>query len=164
MPGVGQRCRRAARVALCGACVAAAAGCELAYPEVVIVNRIDEDVLVRGASFNGCKWEETIAYGEATSPGRCLEGSDRVHFEKLDGHGYCTGQVEDGSAEGLCFCDEDDDPDDDPMDPGLIDEEPTWFNYRTVSVKRVSYGSFHVFELTAGDIEQDFAVPGPYGH
>lgn len=139
--------------------------CELAYPEVAVVNLIGEEVLVSQVSFNGCKWEESIAFGEATSPGQCLPGSDSIHFKKLDGHSYCTQQVEDGSVEDLCFCDpEDAPPEDGPADPGVINREPMWFNYKTISVKEVSLGSFHVFYLRAGDIEQDFEVPGPYGH
>jgi hypothetical protein len=117
-------------------------GCELAYPEVVIINLIDEQVLVSEASFNGCKWEENIAYGEATTPGNCLPGEDSVHFKKFDGQAFLAEQT----------------------DQELPGSEPTWFNYKTVSVKHVTYGSFHVFELTADDIEQDFSVPGPYGH
>ena len=50
------------------------------------------------------------------------------------------------------------------VDTGLINEEPNWFNYQTISVKKVDYGGFQVFEITLGDMEQDFSVPGPYGH
>ncbi len=154
-------------LALCAVAAAIAlevTGCELAYPEVVVVNLIGEDVLVSDVSFNGCKWDQIIAFGEATSPGQCLPGADSVHFAMLDGHDYCTDQVEDGSVGGLCFCDEEDDFPDDPIDPGLVNEEPMWFHYKTIVVERVSYGSFHLFTLRAAGIEQDFSVPGPYGH
>lgn len=49
-------------------------------------------------------------------------------------------------------------------DPALINEEPTWFNYQTVSTRRVDYGDLIVIEITLDDMEQDFSVPGPYGH
>jgi hypothetical protein len=138
--------------------------CDLASPEVAVVNMTDEHILLRNVSFNGCRWNTVLAYQESTSPGRCLPGEDRVHVEKFDPKTYCREQVEDGTIDDLCFCDEEDRPGDDPMDPGLINEEPMWFNYQTVSVKRVDYGEFHVFEITLDDLEQDFSVPGPYGH
>jgi len=113
----------------------ASAGCDLAYPEVVVVNRMGAHVLVRNPSFNGCAWSLVLADGEATPPGRCLPGEDRVHFQKLD------------------------------MDQEAGTAEPaTWFNYQTISSKHVSYGSFHVFEIRLDEIEQDFSTPGPYGH
>ncbi|MFH1434169.1 MAG: hypothetical protein ABIJ56_00495 [Pseudomonadota bacterium] len=140
------------------------ASCDLASPEVVVVNMTDGHVLLRNVSFNGCRWNAVLAYEESTSPGRCLTGDDRVHFEKFDARTYCGEQVDDGTIDELCFCGEEDRPADDPMDPGLINEEPTWFNYQTLSVKRVDYGEFHVFEITLDDMEQDFSVPGPYGH
>jgi len=120
-------------------------GCDLAYPEVVIVNRTSEGLLVRNPSFNGCVWNAVLACGQATTPDRCLPGADRVHFQKLDVAAYAV--AADGGA---------------ASDGGLA--PPTWFNYQTVSVKRVDYGDFRVFEITRGDMEQDFSVPGPYGH
>jgi hypothetical protein len=41
---------------------------------------------------------------------------------------------------------------------------PTWFNYRTGSTWRVDYGDFRVLDVSLDDMEQDFSVPGPYGH
>jgi hypothetical protein len=140
-------------------------GCELAYPEVVVVNRTNEHVLIKDVSFNGCVWDEVIAFEEATSPGRCLPGNDRIHLKKLDAESYCQEQAEDGTLDDVCTCDTDQDFDsDEGIDTDLTNEEPNWFNYQTISVKRVGYGDFHLFEITADDIEQDFTVPGPYGH
>ncbi len=140
-------------------------GCESTYPEVVVVNRTGEQILLKGLSFNGCLWDEVLAYDEATSPGFCLPGKGRIHFQKLDAKTYCKEQVADGTIDGLCPCDTDASPvTKREIDPGLVDETPNWFNYQTVSVKRVEYGDFYLFEITKGDMEQDFSVPGPYGH
>jgi len=124
------------------ACVGA---CDLAYPEVVIVNRTSEAILVKNPSFNGCVWNTVLAYGQASTPDRCLPGGDRVHFQKLDV------AASEAAADGGVTA-----------DGGLA--PPTWFNYQTVSVKRVDYGDFRVFEITPDDMEQDFSIPGPYGH
>lgn len=140
-------------------------GCDFVYPEVVVVNRTNEHVLIKNVSFNGCVWDQVLAFEDATSPGRCLPGEDRVHFQKFDVEAYCQEQAEDGTLDGVCACEPDADPDPDGgIDPGLINEEPNWFNYQTVSIKRVDYGDFHLFEITTDDMEQDFSVPGPYGH
>jgi hypothetical protein len=147
------------------ACVLALAAlwlpaCDLAYPEVVVVNRTADHVLIKDVSFNGCAWDEVLAYGEATSPGRCLPGSDRVHFRKLDAQAYCRDQVEDGTIDGLCACDGTVGSE----DPELVDTVPAWFAYQTVGAWRVDYGEIHVIEIGLESIEQDFSVPGPYGH
>jgi hypothetical protein len=138
------------------------AACDLAYPEVVIVNKTSEHIQLRDLSFNGCTWNEVLSYGEATAVGRCLPGTDRVHFEKFDAAAYCEEQAEDGTIPGVCPCDGG------TTDAGSSDEQvnpvPTWFNYQTVSVKRAGYGEFHTYEVTLDDMEQDFSVPGPYGH
>lgn len=112
----------------------AISGCEIAYPEVVVVNSLGARVLMRNPKFNGCAWEVVLAYGESTSPGRCLPGEDQVHFQKLD------------------------------LDEEATVATPVWYNYETISVKDVGYRSFHTFEVQADDIEQDFSVPGPFGH
>lgn len=109
-----------------------AAGCDLAYTEVVVVNRTAEHVLLRNPSFNGCVWAAVLGYGETTFPGRCLPGEDHVHFQMLD--------------------------------LPALEDRPLWFNYRTISTRRVEYGDFVVLEVTLDDTEQDFDVPGPYGH
>ncbi len=146
----------------------AAAGCDEAYPEVVVVNRTDEHVLIKNASFNGCAWDGVLAFGEATSPGRCLPGEDRVHFQRYDAEAYCREQAEDGTIEGVCPCEGDASLADAGVDAGVdtesTDVEPRWFNYQTLFVRRVHYGDFRVFEITLDDMEQDFSVPGPYGH
>jgi hypothetical protein len=141
-----------------------AAACDYAYPEVVVVNEIADTVLVRSISFNGCKWDEMLGHEQATSPGRCLPGTDHVHFQRFDAADYCQQQVEDDNLPALCFCDEQDAPAEDSHDLGIIDRSPLWFSYQTVSTKRVQYGSFHRFLLRSDDLEQDFSVPGPYGH
>ena len=137
------------------------AACDYAYPEVVVVNEIEEAVLVRSLSFSGCKWDEMLGYGQATAPGRCLPGEDYVHLQRFDASDYCRKQVEDDNLPALCLCDEPDAPQGDPHDLGLIDRSPLWFNYRTVFTKQVHYGTFYRFLLTADDLEQDFSVPGP---
>lgn len=138
--------------------------CAPEYPEVIVVNEIEDDVLIRSISFNGCQWDAVLALGDATSPQFCLPGEDRVHFQKFDAGEYCHRQVEDSNIPDLCYCDESARPAEDPFDQGIIDREPVWFNYQTISVKHVQEGSFHRFILSADDLEQDFTVPGPYGH
>ena len=135
-------------------------GCDLGYPEVVVVNRMGEHVLIRDPSFGGCVWNAVLGHGDTTVTGRCLPGEDRVHFKKFDAEAYCRDQAEDGTLPGVCPCDgEPGEP-----DPALTNEVPAWFNYQTVSTRRADYGDFVVIEITADDIEQDFSVPGPYGH
>jgi hypothetical protein len=85
-------------------------------------------------------------------------GSDR------DAAAYCQAQVEDDNLPGLCLCENEDAAPEDPHDLGLISQSPLWFNYQTISGKQVHYGSFYRFVLTGDDLEQDFSVPGPYGH
>ena len=135
------------------------AGCDFAYPEVVVVNRTNEHILLKNLSFNGCVWDQVLGFGEVTSTGWCLPGEDRIHFQKLDVEAYCQEQAEDGALDRIGVYDPDG-----GIDPELVNEEPNWFNYQTVSVKRVDYGDFHLFEITTDDMEQDFSVPGPYGH
>jgi hypothetical protein len=91
-------------------------------------------VVLRDVSFNGCLWTEVIAYGEATSPQRCLPGSARVRLKKHD-----------------------------PSKPAG-EAEPRWFNYQTVLEHRAEYGDFQRIELSLSGLEQDFSIAGPYGH
>jgi len=142
----------------------ALAGCDNAYPEVVVVNTIDERVLVRDVSFNGCLWSGVLAYGEATSPQRCPPGSDRVHFKKFDAAKYCQQQAADGTLDGICACDGGVAVPVTPPDRGLTEKVPLWFNYQTLSEHEADYGDFERIELTPTDMEQDFSIPGPYGH
>ena len=140
-------------------------GCDLAYPEVAVVNRTADPVLLKNPAFNGCVWNVVLANGEATSPGRCLPGEDHVHFQKLDAAEYCQEQATDGTLPGVCPCDGGvRSSRDGGIQEGLVNAVPTWFNYQTVSVKTVGYGHFYLFEIALDDMEQDFSVPGPYGH
>jgi len=109
--------------------------CDLAYPEVVVENAAD--VQIRSVTFNGCVWDSVVAYREFTSSGRCLPGEDRVHFERLSIDSDANG--ESGSG-------------------------PIWFSYQTIAEYRVEYGGFYIFSIQLDGIEQDFSVPGPYGH
>jgi hypothetical protein len=143
---------------------AALTGCDLSYPEIVVVNQTSDRVLIKNPSFNGCLWSTVLAYGSATSPGRCLPGEDRVHFQKLDAQAYCQEQAADGTLAGICACDGGVAPGDGDIDPGLVNALPTWFNYQTVALEHVEYGQFRIFEIRLDRIEQDFSVPGPYGH
>jgi hypothetical protein len=147
---------------------ASVSGCDEMYPEVVVVNKTGEHVLLKDISFSGCIWGAVLAFDEATAPQRCLPGNDHIHFKKLDAHSYCAEQVEDGTVDGLCLCNPDTDvtdEDDTPaVDEGLINSEPNWFNYQTLSFHQVEYGDFLRIEITLDNLEQDFSVPGPYGH
>ncbi|MBK8480041.1 MAG: hypothetical protein IPL40_02530 [Proteobacteria bacterium] len=58
--------------------------CDLAYPEVVVVNRTSEAVQLRDPTLSGCAWSAVLVYGQSTTVGRCLPGRDHLHFEKLD--------------------------------------------------------------------------------
>ena len=142
--------------------IAALFGCDAAYPQVVVVNKTGAAIQIKDVSFNGCLWDTVLAYGDATAPQRCLPGEDRVHFQKQDVASYCLEQAEDGTVDGLCLCDGG--VSDDEVDSGLTNVTPFWFNYQTVTVHRVDYGKFYRFEITISDMEQDFSVPGPYGH
>jgi hypothetical protein len=139
-------------------------GCDAFDPEVVVVNDIDEAILVRQVSFNGCLWPSLVAHGEATPPGRCLPGADRVHFQRFDAEQYCRNQVADGDLPELCFCDEQAQPPDDPLELDIIDRTPQWFNYRTDYEVEVERGDVVRIVLEADALEQDFSVAGPYGH
>ena len=138
--------------------------CEATYPEVAITNTIDDRILIRNISFRGCKWDDMLAYEDTTGPRRCLPGSDHIHFQKFDPKAFCEEQIENGTFDDFCFCDENQGKDVSEMDSGLINKKPIWFNYQTKRVFKVGYGEFHHFELTQDDLEQDFSVPGPYGH
>jgi hypothetical protein len=110
-------------------------GCALDAPEIVVVNATGPSVQLRRVSFSGCAWEGVLAYGEATPVDRCLAGSDRVHFERLD-----LAAVEDPS------------------------QVAHWFPYQTIEPLAAAEGEFHRFEVTLEGLEQDFSVVGPYGH
>jgi len=129
--------------ALAGAIVAClTAGCDLTYPEVVVVNDIAPDIVLRNPSWNGCVWNVVLHFGDTTVPKRCLPGEGRVHFGKLD-----LGDVSADLAEA--------------GEDGVV---PMWFNYQTSTVQSAGAGDFRVFRVEADDLEQDFSIPGPYGH
>ncbi len=139
--------------------------CEFEYPEVVVVNRTAEHMLIKNPAFNGCAWTTVLAFGAATAPGRCLPGEDRVHFQRFDAQDYCQEQAEDGTLSGVCPCNgELAEAPDGGMDPGLVNVVPTWFNYQTSSRVQAGYGDFRRVEITLDNMEQDFSLPGPYGH
>ncbi len=164
MSGLIHTTRAKAPWVLCLLVLLPCLGCDEVYPEVIVINDIDDEVLVKDISFSGCLWDEVLAFGEVSSPGRCLPGEDRVHFARHDPETYCREQVDDETIPGLCFCDPSDAPEEDPLDPGLINETPQWFNYQTVTTYRADVGDLLVVRLTLDDMEQDFSVPGPYGH
>jgi hypothetical protein len=142
------------------ASLATLGGCDLAYPEAVVVNLASQTILLKNTSFNGCLWHGVLAYGDATAPERCLPGADRIHFQRLNAAAYCQVQscgctspsTRDGGLSTSI------DGGDDPS------ATPTWFNYQTISIEHIGYGEFRRFEITLDDMEQDFSVPGPYGH
>jgi hypothetical protein len=129
-------------------------------PEVAIVNNIAPEVLVRNPSFNGVVWNTVLRYGEATSPERCLGGEGNAHFQKFNAHSYCRRQSEYGLIDSICMCDSSWVSD----DTDVISATPLWFNYKTMRSTDARYGSYQRIELRADDMEQDFSVPGPYGH
>lgn len=114
-------------------------GCDLVYPEVAVVNRTAASIQLRNPTFSGCAWAAVLAYGEATTLEHCLPGADRIHFEKLE-----LGTPSDARSDATAL--------------------PVWFRYQTRSPRQVDYGEQQVFEVTADDLEQDFTLPGPYGH
>ncbi len=136
--------------------------CESAYPEVVVVNRTAEAVQLRKVTFSGCEWTGVLAYGASTPVGRCLPGEDRVHFEKLDAAAWALKQAEDGTIDGLARTGCDGGVCVPSGDGGHL--EPLWFAYQTRALHAVGTGAFRVIEITLDGIEQDFSVPGPYGH
>ena len=142
---------------------ASAGSCEYRYPEISVANQIDERVLIRNPAFNGCAWTTTLALGEVTAPNRCLPGDDRVHFQKFDAAKYCEEQAKDGTIAGICPCGDAGVPST-AVDQGLVNAVPLWFNYETVSSQHADYDGFYLFRITPDGIEQDFSIPGPYGH
>lgn len=146
------------RAMCCVTAGTALAGCENAYPEVVVVNDIGEQVLIKEVSFNGCYWGDVLAHGEVTSPQRCLPGADRVRFKKLDLEKYCAkvpdagGSACDGGPAEAC------------TPSSSTSTEPLWFSYQTVADHEADLGEFRRIEVHVGDLEQDFSVSGPYGH
>jgi hypothetical protein len=129
------------------------------------IGRLGDAVQVKQVSFSGCLWDQALAHGETTSPGRCLPGEDRVHFQKFDAAEYCQAQAKDGTIDGVCPCKSSTAGGSTIwVDAGLTNVAPIWFNYQTLAVFFVDYGDLRRIELRLGELEQDFSVPGPYGH
>jgi hypothetical protein len=148
-------------------CFCSQLACSSVYPEIVVVNETNDFISLKNVSFSGCLWSEVLKMGDTTTVGQCLPGDDRIHFQKFDAAEYCRAQAEDATIPGICPCNEADAgvaaaPGANKF--GLVNDLPFWFNYQTQSVKHARYGEFHRFVITLDDFEQDFSVPGPYGH
>jgi hypothetical protein len=157
------RARQAAGLAVVASLLSCS--CEQAYPEVIVVNRLGDAVQVKQVSFSGCLWDEILSNDAASSPGRCLPGEDRVHFQKFDAASFCQTQAKDGTIDGVCPCHSDTSASQaSVVDSGLTNVTPLWFNYQTLATISVGYGDFRRIELRSGELEQDFSIPGPYGH
>lgn len=150
-----------------GLLVVASTGCDEAYPEVIVVNQIGDRVMMQQVSFRGCIWPSVLAPGKATQPQRCLPGSGHVAFKRIDVGSYCEQQLQYGMLDGGCLCDGavvDVSDEQDDSDLSTTSAVPLWFNYRTISTYEVGYGDTLRIEVRGDDLEQDFSVPGPYGH
>jgi hypothetical protein len=140
--------------------VACFLSCDIFQPEVVIVNKTSEHVLIKNPCFNGCIWNTVLSYGQATSPRRCLNGPGTVHFQKFDAFEYCRERQNDGAIDSLCNCENDRVL----IDSGLVNTTPFFYNYQTISTIDAVGNGCIVIELKLDDMEQDFSVPGVYGH
>lgn len=145
------------RLSLASCCCALASGCELLQPEVVVVNALAEPAQICCLSIRGCFWPEILAAGDSTAPQRCLPGSDRVHFKRFDAQSYLNKVLEDYAEEPENF-----EPVDDRV--GFRLPTPLWYAYQTSTVFEIDYGGFYLLKVETDSIEQDFSVPGPYGH
>lgn len=153
--------------------VVALSACDFRSPEVVVVNEMSERVLLRALSFQGCKWDDVLVFGASTTPDRCLPGDDKVHFQRLDIDTYCSEELDDDAGLRPCgAASASEAPGGGASAPeapgggagGSRSTTPLWFNYQTVSTEHAAYDQFHVFRITQDNVEQDFSVPGPYGH
>ncbi len=144
-----------AGVALLAAAILA--GCELLNPEVVVRNDLGAPVQIRELSFNGCVWPVLLAPGESTSPCACPPGVERVRFKRFDAQAYVNEILEVIARGGHGYPRSDD-------RVGVRLPTPLWFSYRTRSPFALGYGDFQVLRVLPDEIEEDFDVPGPYGH
>jgi len=142
------------RLAACLALALALAACEA---EVVIENGLEAPVEIRELSFNGCLWPVLLAPGERTSPCSCPPGADRVHFKRFDAQAFVSGVLEEVARGSRAYP-----PSGDRL--GVKLPAPLWFAYRTREPVELEPGALQVLRVTPGQIEQDFEVPGPYGH
>lgn len=134
------------------------------YPEVVVVHALGERELVQQISYNGCLWPSVLAPGKATSPQRCVPGTGRVAFKRLDVGNYCRKQIEQCAFGDVCPCQQPDPSDTDSPSWSKPNPKPLWFNYRTITTFHADYGDYLRVELVPEDLEQDYTIPGPYGH
>lgn len=135
-------------------------GCTQLEPEIVIVNKIGEEFLIVDPSFNGAIWNTVLRYNQATSPQRCMPGKDNVHFKKYDAYSYCRKVTKYNLIDSLCMCDSSWVSN----DTDIVDAIPIFFNYKTKEIYEAVWTKFLVIEITKENMEQDFSVPGPYGH
>ncbi|MBN1962382.1 MAG: hypothetical protein JW841_15725 [Deltaproteobacteria bacterium] len=139
--------------------------CESFYPEVVIVNKTAAPILLRNISYNGCLWESVSQYEEVTSVQKCMPGSDHVYFQKFNALTYYKKLVEDDLIDDFNTetynCD--DVIGECPVDENIT-SQPVWYNYRTSKRFAAKEAGFYTIEIYLEDFEQDFSVPGPYGH
>ncbi len=135
-------------------------GCDDLYPEVVVINSLGGSIMVKDISAGGCLYEGVLTYNNATSPMRCLPGEYSITFKKIDVEKYCKTQTEYGNIEGLCLCD----GGTPYADTDIVSKGPLWYNYKTMKSFIFKRGESYLIELKQDDIEQDFSVPGPYGH
>jgi len=129
-------------------------------PEVVIINRIAPEVLVRNPCINGTIWETVLKYDEASTVSTCMSGKGKVHFQSIDFYYFCREHAKFSRIDSICMCDSSWLSE----DTAMFDIRPLWFNYQSISVNEISNGDFQVIELTLDDMEPDYSVPGPYGH
>jgi hypothetical protein len=160
----GAAVKNATPILLALAAVGATA-CDLAYPQVAVVNRLGQAVQIRAVSFNGCAWSEVLAVDQATPPGKCLPGDDNVHFQMFDAEAWAQEQAKAGNLAGVTTTGATTTtPATGSAYTGPVPIEPLWYNYQTTAVIHVGYGDFKVVDVTSEAIEADFSIPGPYGH
>ena len=134
--------------------------CMFREPEVVIINRIAPEVLVRNPTINGTIWETVLKYDEASTVSACMAGSGNVHFQSIDFYYFCREHASHSRIDSICMCDTSWLSE----DTAMFDIRPLWFNYQSISVNEIRNGDFLVIQLTLNDMEPDYSVPGPYGH
>jgi hypothetical protein len=110
----------------------------------MIVNNTSENTLIVNPSYNGVRWFVTLKYGESTSPEYALPGKGEVHFKRFNAHEYCSNI--------------------DNSDTDIVSQTPLFFNYKTITQYDINRGDFLKIEITSDNMEEDFSVPGPYGH
>ncbi len=130
------------------------------YPEVVVINKLGPAFMMKDISAGGCIYEGVVGYEKATAPMHCLPGNFRVTFKRINLEKYCQTQTEYGNLDGLCLCD----GGTPNADTDIISKEPLWYNYMTRTEYRFERGESYIIEIPPDAVDQDFTVPGPYGH